>query len=152
MGIPWKLEEVFVNVLLNSLHACEQDDSITIETHHDAFSVKVVITDTGHGISEDNVSQVFDPFFTTKDVGKGTGIGLSVCYNIVKQHGGEISLMSSELTGTVVTITFPVAANGNGQIIVVDDDQDLRESIVEILQANNFSAFGCERDRLLYRE
>jgi signal transduction histidine kinase len=113
MGIPWKLEEVFVNVLLNSLDACEQDDSITIETHHDAYSVKVVISDTGHGISEDNVSQVFDPFFTTKDVGKGTGIGLSVCYNIVKQHGGEISLVSSELTGTVVTITFPVAANGN---------------------------------------
>ena len=76
-------------------------------------SVMVVITDTGHGISKDNVSQVFDPFFTTKEVGKGTGIGLSVCYNIIKQHGGDISLVSSEQGGTVVTITFPVAEDGN---------------------------------------
>lgn len=113
MGIPWKLEEVFVNVLLNSLDACEQDDSIDIETHYDADSVMVVIADTGHGISEDNVSQVFDPFFTTKEVGKGTGIGLSVCYNIIKQHGGDISLVSSEQTGTAVTISFPVAIDGN---------------------------------------
>ena len=68
----------------------------------------MVITDTGHGISVDNISQVFDPFFTTKEVGKGTGLGLSVCHNIIKQHNGETSLMSSEDGGTVVTITFPL--------------------------------------------
>ena len=113
MGISWKLEEVFINVLLNSLDACEQEDSIDVETHHEFDHVKIVITDTGHGISEQNMSQVFDPFYTTKEIGKGTGIGLSVCYNIVRQHGGEISLVSSDQTGTVVTITFPVAADGN---------------------------------------
>jgi signal transduction histidine kinase len=113
MGIPWKLEEVFINVLLNSLDACRLEDRIDVETHHDTGKVMVVITDTGHGISEDNVSQVFDPFFTTKEVGKGTGIGLSVCYNIIKQHGGDISLVSSEQGGTVVKITFPVAADGS---------------------------------------
>jgi len=68
----------------------------------------VVISDTGHGIVEDDVFKVFDPFFTTKEVGKGTGLGLSVCYNIIKQHGGEIDLVSSEDGGTVVTVTFPV--------------------------------------------
>ena len=107
-GISWKLEEVFINLLMNSIDACGEDDSIEVETSVDQESVTVVISDTGHGIVEDDVFKVFDPFFTTKEVGKGTGLGLSVCYNIIKQHGGEIDLVSSEDGGTVVTVTFPV--------------------------------------------
>ena len=108
MGIVHKLEEVFINVLMNSLDACEDADSIEVETFSSSDYVMTVITDTGHGISADKVSQVFDPFFTTKEIGKGTGLGLSVCYNIVKQHKGEISFMSSEHGGGVVTIKFPL--------------------------------------------
>ncbi|MGI9535996.1 MAG: sensor histidine kinase [Desulfocapsaceae bacterium] len=108
MGIVHKLEEVFINVLMNGLDACEDDDSIEVETFSSSDYVMAVITDTGHGISADKVSQVFDPFFTTKEIGKGTGLGLSVCYNIVKQHKGEISFMSSEHGGGVVTIKFPL--------------------------------------------
>ncbi len=107
-GIPWKLEEVFINILMNSLDACEEQDHVEVETLRDGAVIMVVITDTGHGIREDSIHQVFDPFFTTKEIGKGTGLGLSVCYNIIKQHNGEISLMSSDLGGTIVTITFPV--------------------------------------------
>jgi len=108
LGIPWKLEEVFINLLMNSIDACTEEDSIEVETFFDNGYVMMVLTDTGHGISEENVSKVFDPFFTTKEIGKGTGLGLSVCYNIIQQHGGEISLVSSEQGGTVVTISFPV--------------------------------------------
>ncbi len=111
MGIAWKLEEVFINLLLNSIDACKEEDIIEIETSFNGTSVQVVITDTGHGISDDIISQVFDPFFTTKEIGMGTGLGLSISYNIIKQHGGEITLMSSELGGAIVKTTFPVIAD-----------------------------------------
>jgi len=111
MGIPYKLEEVFINLLMNSIDACEEGDSIEVETYFHMHHVVIEITDTGHGIHPDCISNVFDPFFTTKEVGKGTGLGLSVCYNIVQQHRGDISLVSSEGGGAVVTITLPVAEN-----------------------------------------
>ncbi len=113
MGISWKLEEVFINLLMNSIDACSEEDTIEIETFFDEDRVMVVITDTGHGILEDGISKVFDPFFTTKEIGKGTGLGLSVSYNIIKQHGGEISLVSSEHGGTIVTVSFPVIRDDN---------------------------------------
>ncbi|MBT8359673.1 MAG: HAMP domain-containing histidine kinase, partial [Deltaproteobacteria bacterium] len=106
MGIPYKLEEVFINILMNSLDACEDGDVIKVETFQKSNKIMVVMSDTGHGIGSDEVSRVFDPFYTTKEIGKGTGLGLSVCYNIIKQHKGNISFESSEQGGTVVTITF----------------------------------------------
>jgi two-component system NtrC family sensor kinase len=108
MGISWKLEEVFINLLMNSIDACNQEDSIEIETSLDEGKVTAVLTDTGHGIRPKDITKVFDPFFTTKQIGKGTGLGLSVCYNIIKQHRGEIALVSSENEGAVATIFFPV--------------------------------------------
>ena len=113
MGIPWKLEEVFVNLLLNSLDACGEADRVEVTTSVDGGRVVVVIADTGHGIDQENLAKVFDPFFTTKEIGKGTGLGLSVCYNIVKQHGGDIELKSSEEKGTQVTVSFPGVADDN---------------------------------------
>lgn len=108
MGIPWKLEEVFINLLMNSIDACTRQDTIVIETLLQSGYVIVRVSDTGHGILEENVSKVFDPFFTTKEIGKGTGLGLSVCYNIIKQHGGEIILTSDTQKETIVTVSFPV--------------------------------------------
>lgn len=117
MGIPWKLEEVFINLLLNSLDACDENDSITLRTFRQGGNVKATVTDTGHGIGEEHLRRVFDPFFTTKEIGKGTGLGLSMCYNIIRQHGGTIDLSSSTGLagsgtdggrGTTVTLTFPV--------------------------------------------
>ncbi len=112
-GISWKLEEVFINLLMNSIDACTLKDRIEIETFVKDGCVVVMITDTGHGIVEDDLFRVFDPFYTTKDVGKGTGLGLSVCYNIIQQHGGTIDLVSSEFGGTIVTVSFPVVTNDN---------------------------------------
>ncbi len=111
MGITWKLEEVFVNLLMNSIDACQEEDSIVVETSCNNDQVQVMITDTGHGIGDEDKARVFDPFFTTKEIGKGTGLGLSICYNIIKQHGGEISVVSSEQGGTIMTTTFPVIAD-----------------------------------------
>ncbi len=111
MGISWKLEEVFINLLMNSIDACSAEDTIEIKTYSAEDRVKVIITDTGHGIVEDELFKVFDPFYTTKEIGKGTGLGLSVCYNIIKQHGGEITLASSEHGGTIMTLSFPVISS-----------------------------------------
>jgi signal transduction histidine kinase len=113
MGIPWKLEEVFINLLMNSIDASTQDGVIVIETMLHNGYVTVTITDTGHGILEENISKVFDPFFTTKEIGKGTGLGLSVCYNIIKQHGGEIFLSSTVQEKTIVTVSFPMVQYDN---------------------------------------
>jgi two-component system NtrC family sensor kinase len=107
-AIAWKLEEVFINLLMNCLDACSEGDSINVETVCRNDHVIAVVSDSGRGISAENLANVFDPFFTTKDIGKGTGLGLSVCYNIIKKHGGDISIQSSEPGGTVVTVTMPV--------------------------------------------
>jgi two-component system, NtrC family, sensor kinase len=110
-AIAWKLEEVFINLLINCLDACSEGDSIDVETVCSNDHVMAIISDTGRGISAENLANVFDPFFTTKEIGKGTGLGLSVCYNIIKKHGGAISIQSSELRGTVVTVTLPVMSD-----------------------------------------
>lgn len=108
-GISWKLEEVFINLLLNSLDACDQAGQVTVATSRRDGKVVATITDNGHGIAEEHLGKVFDPFFTTKEVGKGTGLGLSICYNIVRQHGGTLELASRVGGGTVVTAIFPEA-------------------------------------------
>jgi signal transduction histidine kinase len=113
LGIPWKLEEVFINLLLNSLDACAGEGHIQVKTFSRGDQVLAQISDSGYGIQKKYIDKVFDPFFTTKEVGKGTGLGLSVSYNIVHQHGGDISLTSQEGHGTVVTLTFPRATDDN---------------------------------------
>jgi signal transduction histidine kinase len=112
-GIPWKLEEVFINLLMNSLDACSAESHIQVSTFRHDDQVLATIADNGHGIKEEHLGQVFDPFFTTKEIGKGTGLGLSVCYNIISQHGGTLALTSREGDGTVVTLTFPVTSDDN---------------------------------------
>lgn len=111
-GISWKLEEVFINLIINALDACERDDRVTVTTSTSDGQVSVQVKDTGIGIDEENLGKIFDPFFTTKDVGKGTGIGLSICYNIIKQHGGSITLTSKVKNGTTVTVTLPEHQHG----------------------------------------
>src|SRR6185436_3725961 len=77
-------------------------------------NVRVIIVDNGPGIAEKNLSKVFDPFFTTKEVGRGTGLGLSLCYGIVHEHGGHISVRSKLGQGATFTIELPLA----------DEDED----------------------------
>jgi signal transduction histidine kinase len=108
MGMSWKLEEVFINLLMNSIDACTAEDSIEVETFQKDSHVIVTITDTGYGIAKDEIFKVFDPFYTTKEIGKGTGLGLSICYNIIHSHDAEISIANNKERGTIVSMSFPV--------------------------------------------
>ncbi|HTG00920.1 MAG TPA: ATP-binding protein [Nitrospirota bacterium] len=107
MGDPGKLEQVFINVLSNSLEAMPEGGSITLASSSDERFVHVRIEDTGVGIADEHVSRVFDPFFTTKEIGQGTGLGLSLCYGIIQQHHGTIHISSEADKGTSVTIRLP---------------------------------------------
>lgn len=108
MGDSGKLEQVFINILSNSLEAMPEGGRIAIATSETNGLIEVRLADTGIGIAEEHLLRVFDPFFTTKEVGKGTGLGLSLCYGIIKQHRGQIEVTSPPGGGTTVTITIPV--------------------------------------------
>ena len=117
---PQQLNQVFMNLLVNAGHAMETMGEIRIATRTDGDHVEIAIQDTGCGIPEKNLKHIFDPFFTTKPVGKGTGLGLNVVYNIVKKHGGEINAVSQVGAGTTFTIRLPIelpedAAETTGQ-------------------------------------
>ena len=74
--------------------------------------IKISVSDTGCGIPPENIEKIFDPFFTTKDVGKGTGIGLSVSYGIIERHGGSIHVHSTVGKGSTFTVWLPLEVNG----------------------------------------
>lgn len=108
MALPWKLEEVFLNVINNAMEAMPAGGEITIETGEDKDNIRVHVIDNGPGISTRDLDYALDPFFTTKPPGKGTGLGLSICYGIMELHGGSIELASKPGSGTTVSLTFPL--------------------------------------------
>lgn len=105
---PQKLNQVFLNLLVNAAQAIEKEGEIRITTRADDGWVEIVISDTGVGITEENLPRIFDPFFTTKEVGKGTGLGLHMAYNIISQHNGTIDVTSKVGEGTTFNIRIPV--------------------------------------------
>jgi signal transduction histidine kinase len=105
---PRQLNQVFLNVLLNSIQAIEGGGHITITTYQKDKNVHLSFADDGVGIPKENINKVFDPGFTTKGVGIGTGMGLSICYKIIKNHGGEIKLESEFGKGSKFTIVLPL--------------------------------------------
>jgi signal transduction histidine kinase len=109
LGDANQLQQVFLNLMLNASQAMEGSGGLTIVTRFQDPEVLVTVEDTGIGIAEENLDRIFDPFFTTKPVGQGTGLGLSVTYGIVEQHGGTIEVESRVGMGTRFTIHLPVA-------------------------------------------
>ncbi len=110
---PAQLNQVFMNLLSNAIDALTAAPvsvkQIVIQTERtDSDHVQVMIKDQGIGIPEHIKNKIFDPFFTTKEVGKGTGLGLTVCYEIVQKHGGQISVNSSSEMGTEFIVTIPI--------------------------------------------
>lgn len=106
-----ELNQVFLNLLVNAGHALEGRSGATISISTavlDADRVEIKISDNGIGMSEAVKEQIFVPFFTTKPVGKGTGMGMSIAYGIIVDHGGEIEVESVEGEGTTFTITLPI--------------------------------------------
>jgi signal transduction histidine kinase len=108
-----QLNQVFMNILVNAAQAVESAGEIRIKTWADKANIYVEIADTGPGISPTVINRIFEPFFTTKEVGQGAGLGLSVSYDIVKKHGGEIRVKSDAGKGTTVTVVLPVNRNRN---------------------------------------
>lgn len=105
---PGLMSQVFSNILQNALQATDGPVCITIETVVDHGRIRIVIADDGPGIAPDVVGRIFEPFFTTREVGKGMGLGLSVVYDIIMNHGGEITVDSSPGHGTAFIIFLPV--------------------------------------------
>jgi two-component system NtrC family sensor kinase len=114
-GYPQQLNQVFMNILVNAAQAIEKKGEIVIRTSLVESQVEVKISDTGCGIPGENLQKIFDPFFTTKDVGKGTGLGMNIAYNIIKKHQGTIAVDSQVGEGTTFTIRLPVSGFGEAE-------------------------------------
>lgn len=105
-----KLNQVIINLVINAADAMHGTGKITLHTYKDKPHKKVFleVKDTGAGIPRENLSKIFDPFFTTKEVGKSTGLGLSIVYGIIEEHGGRISVKETGSKGTTFIIEFPL--------------------------------------------
>ena len=111
---PGKLNQVFLNMMSNSIHAIvkkwadQPGGKLTLTTWADEYQVFVSIKDNGTGMDEYTKKKLFEPFFTTKEVGEGTGLGLSIAYNTIKKHNGSIEVNSTEGEGTEFIIGVPI--------------------------------------------
>jgi PAS domain S-box-containing protein len=110
-GDPSGLRQVFMNLLYNAFQSIREGGRVEITTQRsgDGEAVEVLIRDTGCGIAPEVMDRIWDPFFTTKEVGKGLGLGLALTYNIVKRHGGTISVESRLNEGSLFTVRLPVS-------------------------------------------
>jgi signal transduction histidine kinase len=104
---PGRLNQVFLNLLINAKQAIKDKGEITISTNTKNNKVYIEIKDNGEGIPKENLDKIFDPGFTTKGVGVGTGLGLSICYQIVQDHMGEILAESEVGKGSTFTVILP---------------------------------------------
>jgi len=104
---PDQMSQVFINLVMNAVHAMPDGGMLRIGLAPEKQMVKLTIADTGHGIPRDVVEKVFEPFFTTKEFGQGTGLGLTVVKGIIEEHQGTIVVESGEGKGTTFTILIP---------------------------------------------
>ena len=106
---PSRLNQVFINLITNAVHAMDGAGRLGISTSASEDDwVEIVFQDTGCGIPEEQLEKITDPFFTTKPVGQGTGLGLSIVQKIVDEHGGQMLIDSKVGVGTRITLGFPV--------------------------------------------
>ncbi|MBI2998493.1 MAG: PAS domain S-box protein [Deltaproteobacteria bacterium] len=147
LGSPSQLREIFTNLILNAVDAMPQGGTITFRSQTIEDGVLLEISDTGIGIPPETQKCIFQPFFTTKDR-KGTGLGLSIVEGIVQRHQGNIWVKSQEGEGTTFTIELPLATpvadqkilaapcvtSHSGNILVIDDDGQVREILCDILE------------------
>jgi signal transduction histidine kinase len=104
-----RMHQAILNILSNAVQSIKDKGTIRIKTLLDNNMLKIVITDTGCGISEENINKITDPFFTTKEPGEGTGLGLAITQSIINEHGGSLEFTSAVGQGTSVLISLPLA-------------------------------------------
>ena len=158
-----QIQQVLLNVINNARQAIEGRQAggrIQITTGTFGENVRILVQDNGPGISPENLLRIFDPFFTTKQVGQGTGLGLSLCYGIIKEHGGNITPSSRPGEGATFTIELPLfhlvgdttktghdtefkpldPNEGTGKkILVIDDEEAILQMLRERLTQNGYS-------------
>jgi two-component system, NtrC family, sensor kinase len=114
---PNRLQQVFLNILLNSADALADEEkrgkekTLTIRSENSGEHIRIAFIDSGPGIAQNELAHIFDPFFTTKEPGRGTGLGLSVCYRIVESLGGTIKAENAPGRGAEIIVSIPLAAN-----------------------------------------
>jgi signal transduction histidine kinase len=105
-----RLQQVFFNLILNARDAMPSGGWLTLVTQADDDTVVIEVRDTGTGIRREDIKRIYDPFFTTKGIGRGTGLGLSVSYGILQEHGGAIFVDSVPGKGTTFQVALPAMA------------------------------------------
>jgi len=159
-----QIEQVFMNLFINANHAMPEGGTLTLRAEIDHTKrLAVSLTDTGTGISKENLGKIFDPFFTTKREGEGTGLGLAICHSIIEHNGGALQVQSTVGQGTTFTILLPIdqgsrlqtmkqavdqkpKAHSNEEayrILVVDDERLLNEMLQECLRAAGYEVDGA---------
>lgn len=165
---PAQVENAILNLAINARDAMPEGGKLTIEAGNASLDdryaseedveagqyIMLAITDTGQGISQENLDKVFEPFFTTKKVGEGSGLGLSMVFGFVKQSGGHMKVYSEEGEGTTFRIYLPrtreeeiaeplptsgFAKGGTEVVLVAEDDEAVRETAVEMLKDLGYS-------------
>lgn len=113
---PERIERVLINLIQNAAQEMNNGGKIKIKARKQIDNGGIIfqIQDTGHGIPKENLTKIFDPFFTTKEVGKGSGLGLSITYGIIEQHGGKIRVSSEVGKGTIFSCFLPADQPENG--------------------------------------
>jgi two-component system NtrC family sensor kinase len=154
---PNQIQQVFLNVILNAEQAMRSDDggegTLRIKTERRGNNIVVSFADSGPGMSADTLRRIFDPFFTTKDAGEGTGLGLTISYGIIDDHGGRIWADSESGRGTTFHVELPVlsgvapsqretvpehlssgGAIEHRRILVVDDEDSIQQLLTGVLK------------------
>jgi CheY-like chemotaxis protein/two-component sensor histidine kinase len=158
---PGQLEQVVVNLVVNARDAMPAGGTLELETAlAPNGSVRLTVTDSGHGMDEATRARIFEPFFTTKENGKGTGLGLSTVYGIVAQSAGHVSVESAPGAGTTFTVDFPRAEgevapeppppdgpatlHGSDTVLLVEDEDQVRETVRSILRRGGYTVLEAQ--------
>jgi two-component system, NtrC family, sensor kinase len=156
MANAGRLSQVFLNLVVNAAHSIDEgapgESTVQITTKHHGAEVWIEVADTGRGIPPEHLGRLFDPFFTTKAAGLGSGLGLSICANIVRAHGGRIEVASEPGRGSRFTVCLPesdtmdvikpepispslspVPPARRPRILIVDDERPMRTTLAALL-------------------
>ena len=115
-GDAGQLQQAVIALAANAIDAMPDGGVLKIGSRRNGNSVLVEVSDTGVGIAQENITKIFEPFFTTKEIGKGTGLGLAVCYGILTEHDGSLDVQSTPGVGTTFTISLPaISSDGEPQ-------------------------------------